>query len=102
MQGATLAQSQFHSKFHPCVMYWAHVVLKQGHSNVVLTEDSTMKHAQWDENQLLTFFLQTPFPPGTASHSLLMASLIKGMKKGQRSEHGLQLASGQMAPWTNT
>lgn len=36
---------------------------------------------------LLTFFLQAPFPPGTASQSLLIASLITGMKKGQRSNH---------------
>lgn len=35
---------------------------------------------------LLTFFLQGPFPPGTASQSLLMASLIMEMKKGQRSK----------------
>lgn len=36
---------------------------------------------------LLTFFLHGPFPPGTASQSLLMASLFREMKGGQRSKY---------------
>lgn len=38
-----------------------------------------------------TFFLQAPFPPGTASHSLLMASLIGGVRKCQKSESVTQI-----------
>lgn len=38
-----------------------------------------------------TFFLQAPFPPGTASHSLLMASLIGGVRKYQKSKSVTQI-----------
>lgn len=74
--------SALHGKHHTCCSAAAALLVK---ARIVGNLAQKNMHSGI-ENVLLTFFLQGPFPPGTASQSLLMASLINKMKKGQKSK----------------